>query len=91
MFAKKNDLIVELSDYILKHSLYKPEDFEIFDKHLTPGENKCAFRYEDIDAGVCGVILFLIDLYKSRKTQINIDTLFEAGDELIRHCKKMPG
>jgi Lanthionine synthetase C-like protein len=45
-------------------------------------------RYEDIDSGVCGVILFLIDLYKSRKSQFYLDTLMEAGNELITHCKE---
>jgi len=88
MFAKENDLIVELYNYVLKHSLYKPGEFETFHNHPTTLESKSALRYEDIDSGVCGVILFLIDFYKSRKSQIYLDTLMEAGDELIRHCKE---
>lgn len=88
MFAKKPDLIVELSDFLLKYSLHKPGEFEKFQMHLIPAERKSALGYEDIDTGVCGVILFLIDLYKARKSLITIDTLLEAGDELILQCKE---
>jgi len=45
VFAKKPDLIVELSDFLLKYSLHKPGEFEKFQMHLIPAERKSALGY----------------------------------------------
>lgn len=84
----RHNLIGELVKYILKNSLYKFNKFEGLQITGKTGERNPGLRSEDIDTGVCGIILFLVELYRTGKSPGIKKALIEAGDDLIRHCKE---
>lgn len=86
MPEKKYDILKELEKYILKNSLHRQNEFEKYTLFLNLKNGVLESRSEDIDIGVCGVILFLIELYKLNKSLIIREAIAEAGEDLIHHC-----
>src|ERR1035437_4487853 len=81
------EIPLKIGEFILDNSLFRIEEL-IQSKSLVQSnmdENK--MRYEDIDIGVSGLILFLIELNKARPDVRLEMTLNKAGFELVEYCK----
>lgn len=81
------EIPLKIREFILDNSLFRIEEL-IQSKSLGQSnmyENK--MRYEDIDIGVSGLILFLIELNKARPDVRLEMSLNKAGFELVEYCK----
>jgi hypothetical protein len=79
------EIPVKIGEFILDNSLFRIENL-IRSKSLLQSNMDDKTRYEDIDIGVSGLILFLIELNKARPEARYIISLKKAGFELIDHC-----
>jgi hypothetical protein len=78
---------IKVGDYILNNSLSKISVLSrvniIADELIE--KNSC--RYEDIDVGVSGIILFLMELYRIFPERKYKKAIFEAGEDLLGYCR----
>jgi class II lanthipeptide synthase len=69
------------------HLIMKLSSQEISEKN---GKRSYNSRLEDIDIGVCGIVLFLIELYKGYPDLRLKKAIQNAGEDLISHCNNNP-
>lgn len=85
--AKNHNLYSDIGNFIMEHYLYR---LDIFAKsNYSVGfktDNKV--RNEDIDSGICGIVLFLIELYQKFKNPDINKAIIAAGEDLLDHCAK---
>lgn len=82
------DFYIKIGNFILENSLFKIDGLRnYFTKHGI-NSRKVGGISEDIDNGICGIVLFLVELNSSRYNSNYYNSIVEAGDELIYHCSK---
>jgi hypothetical protein len=88
MIDFKNIMIpLKIGKYILKNSLLEVSKFPLHG-NLTKSYSEFDIkRSEDIDIGVCGIILFFIELNKIKPEPKFQKALVSAGEDLINHCR----
>jgi hypothetical protein len=77
---------LKIGEFILDNSLLKVEELIQSKSKFQIRHDENLMRYEDVDMGVCGLILFLIELNKARPDTRYMISLKKAGFELIDHC-----
>jgi lantibiotic modifying enzyme len=81
------EIPLKIGKFIINNSLFKVEDLIWNKTKLQSNQDENLMRYEDIDVGVSGLILFLIELNKAKPNARLEMSLNNAGFELIEHCK----
>lgn len=78
---------LEIEEFILENSFFSISELMLKKSELRSYLGTQPVRMEDIDIGVCGIILFLIELDKIHPNPRLQTALLESGDDLLRQCK----
>jgi hypothetical protein len=78
---------LKIGEFILENSLFKVSKLLLHINKSKSFSNDDIKRSEDIDSGVCGIILFLIELNKIRPEPKFQKAILDAGADLINHCR----
>ena len=84
---KNLNIPLKIGKHILENSLFRTRDLMLRRGKSTSFSNIINIkRSEDIDVGVCGIILFLIELNKIKPEPRLRKSLLDAGEDLMNHC-----
>ena len=86
--SKKTKIPKLIGEYILENSMFRISKLLTHENFNKSNYENDLSRLEDIDIGVCGNILFLIELIKVNPEFKIQKVLLVAGEDLMNHCKK---
>lgn len=78
---------LKIGEFIIDNSLFKISGLILHGNIVKSYPDNNIKRKEDIDVGVCGIILFLIELNKTQTDPKFQKALQDAGEDLVNHCK----
>ncbi|TAL66623.1 MAG: hypothetical protein EPN88_08145, partial [Bacteroidetes bacterium] len=84
---KCSSIPLKIGEYILDNSLFKISELILHGSKSKSCPDNNIKRKEDIDAGVCGIILYLIELNKTQTDPMFLKAIQDAGEDLVNHCK----
>src|ERR1035437_6006891 len=85
---KKTKIPKLIGEFILENSMFRISKLLTHDNLNKSDYENDLCRLEDIDIGVCGNILFLVELIKVKPEFKIQKALLDAAEDLMNHCKK---